>query len=419
MNVLVVSHNFPPETNALANRTWEHATHWVADGGHVEVLTDVPSFPEGEVYQGYENRYLREDVDGIVIHRCPLLAFENRGAARRAVLYASFMMSAIWHSRRILRDPDVVVASSPHLLAGVAGFVISRLRRVPFVLEVRDLWPDSVVASDVLPGDHWVVRAASRLARFLYRRADGVVAVTGRIREGVARHGVDPGKIVVVPNGVDTDAFQAVDRETAEEIRRELGFDGRFVASYIGTVGKAHRADVLYEAAREADDGLVFMVAGPGSEWERLARRQAESPVENFRLLEKQPRSRVSALLAASDVSVVHLKDRPLFRTVIPSKIFEAMAAGNPVVLGVRGEAAELLESTGAGIAVSPESPGELLDAVRRLRGDPELYRRLSENGRCAVRERFDRVRLAEDYWEYLVRVAKDRTEGASGGGPR
>ncbi|MFQ5744971.1 MAG: glycosyltransferase family 4 protein, partial [Acidobacteriota bacterium] len=403
MNVLLVSHNFPPESNALANRAHEHARYWVAGGGHVEVLTDVPSFPEGKVYDGYRNRYARETLDGVIVHRCPLLPLENRGVARRTILYASFMLSAVWHSRRLQRTPDVIVASSPHLLAGLAGWAISRLRGIPFVLEVRDLWPESVVAVDALPPDHWMVRAGSAVADRLYRTADGIVVVTRTFRRTLLERGVDPGRLAYVPNGVDPDAFQisASDAEL-ERLRGELDLDGRFVASYLGTVGKAHRADVLYEAACHSDDELAFLVAGPGSEWRALRQRQLQNPLPNFRLLPKQPKSRIPLLLALSHVSIVHLKDRPLFRTVLPSKIFEAMAAGNPIVLGVRGEAAEMISEADAGIPVAPESPQELVEAVRRLRDDRQLYHRMSQNGRQAVRERFNRAQLAEEYWTQL-----------------
>lgn len=403
MNVLLVSHNYPPESNALARRSHAHARHWVEAGERVEVLTDVPSFPEGEVYDGYANRYAREEMDGVVVHRCPLLPLENRGAVRRASLYASFMASATWHGRRLDREPDVVVASSPHLFSAVAGRALSRIHGTPFVLEIRDLWPQSVVASDVLPADHWLVRGAGRVADHLYRAADAIVVVTEAFRRELVDGGVDPAKIAHVPNGVDPSAFASGDADHARRrLRSEVGLDGRFLASYLGTVGRAHRAEVLYEAAERSGDDLGFLVVGPGSEWEALRARQEENPLPNFRLLDKQPPTRVPDLLALSDVSVVHLKDRPLFRTVVPSKLFEAMAAGNPVVLGVRGEAAEIVESTGAGLTVPPESPEALAAAVRRLRENPDIYEEMSRNGRRAVRERFDRRRLADSYRSLL-----------------
>lgn len=415
MNILLVSHNYPPESNALARRCHGHARHWVKAGERVEVLTDVPSFPEGEVYEGYANRYTREVEDGVVVHRCPLLTLENRGAARRAALYASFMASAVWHGRHLERDPEVVVASSPHLFSAVAGRVLALLRDAAFVLEVRDLWPQSVVASDVLPADHWLVRGGRRVADHLYGVADAIVVVTEAFRRELVERGVDAEKIAHVPNGVDPLAFEAAGAGTRDRrVQEEVGLDGRFLASYVGTVGRAHRADVLYEAAARSGDDLGFLVAGPGSEWESLRARQEEDPLPNFRLLARQPASRVPDLLALSDVSVVHLKDRPLFRTVVPSKLFEAMAAGNPVILAVRGEAAEIVESAGAGIVVTPESPDEIVAAVRRLRDDRELYEEMSMNGRRAVQERFDRRRLAVRYRSFLRRVVEKHSEASS-----
>lgn len=407
MNVLVVSHNFPPETNALAHRTYHHARHWVEDGGHVEVLTDVPSFPEGRVYDGYRNRYEREVVDGIVVHRCPLFVLENRGALRRTLCYTSFMFSALWHSRHLDRNPDVVVASSPHLFTALAGWAISWLRGVPFVLEVRDLWPESVVDTGVLSEDSPAVRLASSAVDRLYDVANHIVVVAPAFRDRLEGHGVDSGNTSVLTNGADLDFFsRKLDPEELDELRGELDLDGSFVASYVGTVGRAHGVKVMLEAAeRCSDEDVVFMVVGTGAEREDLERAVERRDLDSFRLVPKQPRERVPYLLALSDVSVVHLRDRPVFRTVVPSKIFEAMATGTPIAIGVRGQARELVEEAEAGVFVEPEDPEALVGAVLRLRDDRELRERLQDGGRRAAVERYSREAIALRYWELLERI--------------
>lgn len=406
MRVAFLSMNFPPEVNALAGRTYRHARHWAANGGEVEVVTDVPHFPEGEVYDGYENRYREELRDGVRVHRVPMYTAPNRGAVRRSASFVSYMASALLHGAQRLRDPDVVAASSPQMLTALAGWGLSRLRSVPFVLEVRDLWPESIVASGAMERN-LLVRGLEQVESFLYRQADHVVVVSERFRDHVVERGASPGEVSVIENGIDRDFYSPPPDEEVRAVRREFGLGDRFVVSYVGTVGMAHRADVLLEAARLCDDPrIVFVVVGTGAEREALEEKAEAYDGDNFRLVEKQPKERVPALLAATDASVVHLRDRELFETVIPSKLFEAMAMGNPVIHGVRGESREIVEEAGAGIPVPPESPEAIVEAAKELEQNGEIYRTMSERGESYVEEHHDRSRLAERYWKVLEEVA-------------
>ena len=406
MRVAFLSMNFPPEVNALAGRTYRHARHWAENGGEVEVVTDVPHFPEGEVYEGYENRYLEEIRDGVRVHRVPMYTAANEGAVRRSASFASYMLSALLHGAQRVRDPDVVAASSPQMLTALAGWGLSRLRDAPFVLEVRDLWPESIVASGAMDRNA-VVRALERVETFLYRQADHVVVVTERFRKHVVERGASPEQVSVIENGIDRDFYSPPPEQEVRAVREEFGLGDSFVVSYVGTVGMAHRADVLLEAAERCDDPeITFMVVGTGAKWAELERRAERYPGDDFRLVDKQPKERVPALLAASDASVVHLRDEELFETVIPSKLFEAMALGNPVIHGVRGESREIVEKAGAGIPVPPESPEAIVEAAKELKEDEEMYRTMSESGRAYVEEHHDRRRLAEEYWQIFEEVA-------------
>lgn len=414
MNLLFVSNHYPPEVNAPATRLAEHTRVWAADGHGVDVLTAVPNFPEGKVYEGYRNRWTVEERGGATVHRVPVYLAPNRGTVRRGLAYLSFLVSAVGHARRIRSSPDVVVATSPQLLAGLAGWRVARRFGVRFVLEVRDLWPDSVVAVGALK-DGPVVGLLRWLERFLYRRADHVVVVTDAFVEELVARGVPREKISVVKNGVDLSELPVPSTEERGRLRRELGLEDRFVASYVGTLGMAHRADVLLDAAElaatseaPADDRLAFLLAGGGAQRDALVDRLRERDPGNVLLLEKRPRERALELVAASDVSVVHLRASELFTTVIPSKMFEAMALGRPVVLGVDGEAREIVEASGAGSFVRPEDPEALLRAVRRLRDDPGLRTRQGAAGPAFVREHFDRRVLARRYTGILRAVARD-----------
>ncbi|MDX6611697.1 MAG: hypothetical protein QOD75_883 [Blastocatellia bacterium] len=409
MHVLFISNYFPPEVNAPANRLYEHARQWARDGGSLEVLTAVPNFPEGAVYDGYRNRLTKETIEGIPVTRVPMYIAENRGTFRRTISYISFMLTAIWYARTLDRQPDLVVASSPQFFSGLAGYVISRWRRVPFVLEVRDLWPDSIVAVGASKRN-WLIRLFEKLEMYLYRHSTHIVTVTESFKRVIAGKGIDERKITVLKNGADLEGFgKDPDTNKLAELRRLYGLEGKFVAAYIGTLGMAHRADILLQAAARCQDPeIVFMVIGAGAERDQLARLQEESGLKNFRLLPKQSREVVPYFLALADVCVVHLKDAPLFRTVIPSKMFEAMVMGKPIALGIRGEAAEIVTEAEAGICFAPEDADDLVKVVEDLQRDQVLYRRLSENGRNYVARHHDRKDLARRYWALLLTIGQD-----------
>lgn len=407
--VLFLSNYFPPEVNALANRTSEHAREWAALGGEVEVVAGPPHFPEGRVYEGYRNRLSHDRLDGAHVLRVPMYIAPNEGFVRRTLSYLSYMMSAAWYARRTRIDPGVVAASSPQFFAGLAGWLVSRRLRCPFVLEIRDLWPESIVQVGAMRRG-LLIRLLERLESFLYRAADHVVVVSPAFRSHIEARGVPPERITVLPNGVDPRWLEPPRAAEVEALRSELGLEGKFLASYLGTVGMAHGVEVMLEAARRSDDpDLVFLIVGAGAEWERLRGAAEAEGLASLRVLPKQPRDRIRLFYALSDVSIVHLRDRPAFRKVIPSKMFESMALRRPVVLGVRGQAAEILEAAGAGIAVTPEDSGELLEAVQRLKADPRLRERLGAAGAAHVRENYARPVIARRYWELLQSVAASR----------
>ena len=318
MHILFLSNYFPPEVNAPATRLHEHARQWVADGHTVDVLTSVPNFPEGEVYDGYENRLTEEERDGIRVTRVPMYVSANEGVIQRTLSYVSFMLSACWYAGRV-STPDVLVATSPQFFAALAGYLVAWWKDVPFVLEIRDLWPESIVAVGAMDRNI-IIRFLERIERFLYREADHIVVVTESFEEAIAEKGISRDKISVIKNGIETEWWErSLNEDRVAELRREHDLQGKFVASYIGTIGMAHRADVLLEAAERCDDpDIVFMVVGTGAKRDELKARQEEKQLDNFRLVDKVPKETVPYLLALSDVSVVHLRDNPLFETVIP-----------------------------------------------------------------------------------------------------
>lgn len=405
MNILFLSHNFPPETNALASRTYEHAKLWVKMGHQVEVVTCAPNHPRGVLYEGYRNAlFQRERMDGIDVSRVWTYVAANEGVGRRSLNYSSFLISATLQAARLTK-PDVVVSSSPQFFSGLVGYPVSRLKRVPWVLEIRDLWPESVVAVEALRRG-LAIRSLEAMERFAYRHADHIVSVTNSFLTHFDKLGVPLRKVSVVTNGADLEQFSEPVRN--EALAAELGLRDKFVAAYVGTHGMAHALSTVLQAADRlrARDDIRFLLVGSGAEQEQLRQQRDEMGLKNVVMLDQQPRQRMPMMWGLASAAVVHLRNTPLFRSVIPSKIFEAMAMGLPILHGVEGESAEIVSGANAGICFEPENAQALADAVIKLADDRSLARALGESGRRVVRERYDRKVLAERYLDILQRVA-------------
>lgn len=402
MRILFLSHYFPPEVNAPASRTYEHCKQWVKDGHDVTVVTCAPNHPRGIVYAGYRNRlYFREEVEGIKVIRLWTYVTANEGIVKRTLNYVSYMFATII-AAPFLPSADVVLSTSPQFFNGLAGYFVSRMKRSPWVLEIRDLWPESILVVGAIKNQH-VIRVLEYLEMFAYRKADRIVPVTEAFRRYMIDKGVDEEKIVVIKNGVDLDFYR--DGSGDVELRRQLGIEGKFVASYFGTHGMAHHLETVLEAAerlRDRDD-IVFLLVGDGAERDRLARIRDQKKLDNVIMLGQQPKDRMPVLWAVSDASLVLLKKSDLFKSVIPSKIFESMAMRKPLIMGVEGESLELVESAGSGLAMQPENSGDLVRCVLKLANNPELCEKLGISGHEYVEKYYDRRNLARFYSEMML----------------
>lgn len=407
MRILILAHNFPPESSPLAVRTYEHAKWWVKLGHQVEVATTAPNYPNGVLYAGHRNPLLsRETVDGIDVVRVWTFLAANRGEALRSISFASYFLSVVAQAPRFSRA-DVVLSSSPQLLAGLAGYPMSRLQRRPWVLEVRDLWPESIVAVGAMSRGR-TIKALEALERFAYRNADHIVPVSGAFRPHIEACGIAPEKITVLHNGANLELFAAPVKNP--KLAEELGLAGKFVAAYCGTLGMAHALEAVLEAADllRARDDVRFLMVGGGAEAAKLRQLRDQRNLDNVVILDRQPHDRMPEIWGLANASIVHLRDTPLFRTVIPSKMFEVMALGLPIILGVQGEAERILTEAEAGIAVQPESAAAIAKAVEQLADSPGLAGALGANGRRAVQERYDRRVIAEQYVSLLQRVVAE-----------
>lgn len=407
MKITVVCQYFPPESNAPAVRTYEHAREWVRLGHEITVITGFPNHPNGVIHPGYEGEWLRrETVDGIDVVRTWLYAAPNKGFAKRVLNFLSFFLSSFTLGRIYSKRPDVVVGTSPQFFVAVSAYILSRLFRVPFVFELRDIWPESAVELGALKSP-LILRPLVRLQRFLYRRAARIVIVSEGFRPHLHEVGIPDERIVYIPNGIDP-AFLEQETEPPEELRARHGLEGKFVVAYIGTHGMAHGLDTLLDAAHalEGDPDIHFLFAGDGAERERLVARAREMRLGNVTFLGQLPRKVVAGLYRAADVCIVPLRDLPMFRKVLPSKIFEILGAGTPIICSVPGEAGRLVQRSGGGIVIPPDDAGALVEAILQLNADPDGRRTMGAVGREFVLKEHLRPILARRMAEELSRVA-------------
>jgi colanic acid biosynthesis glycosyl transferase WcaI len=409
VKILYVSQYFPPEMGAPAARAAELARHWTQAGHHISVLTGFPNHPTGVVPQEWRSRLkrmtYRETLGDVDVFRTWLWPLPNRKAHERMRNYASFCLSAALRGVS-LPHPDVVIATSPQLLVGLSGWWLARLKKVPFVFEVRDLWPESLTAVGLGAENSILHRSLSAIANFLYSRSDRIVVVTPAFKDFLVKNRQVPAaKISIVENGVETSLFAAAPAQAAAVLREQLGIREKFVVCYVGTMGMAHGLETLLDAAallQERNRQILFLLIGEGSEKEKIKAQAALRGLHNVRFLDQQPREKIPALISACDACLVLLKKTEIFKTVIPTKMLEFMSCARPVILGVEGQAREIVEEARSGIVIEPENAAQLATAIGHLAANPDLGRALGRNGREYVINHFSRRSTAEKYIQVL-----------------
>jgi glycosyltransferase involved in cell wall biosynthesis len=410
MNILVLTHHFPPEVSAGAIRFYEMAKIWVRAGHSVTVVACVPNHPRGSPYPGYRNKiWQRETIEGIDVVRLWTYLARNKGVIRRSISFASYFVSATL-AAPFLPKPDVVISTIPHFFCGTAGYSVSRLRRAPWVLDVRDLWPESIVSVGAMkPGR--IIRALASIERFCYRRAAHIVSASDEYLSHFGEAGVARKNVSVVTNGVSFDLFsKPPDTGT---FRKLHDLENKFVAAYVGTLGLAHGLDVVLLAAdrlRSRDD-IAFVLVGDGAERDRLVERCRSMALPNVRILPQVPHEQVPVVWAGSDAAIVPLRSSATFERVIPSKMFEAMALRRPIILGIRGYAQRIVEDGTCGVTFSPGDANDLVRQVVALADNPSLRQQLGDNGYRLVESNYDRNKLGHKYLGILKSVASGHSK--------
>ena len=408
MKIVWLCHYFAPEIGAPQARLLEMSRAFAAAGHDVAAVTCFPNHPTGALRPEDRGvRLRREVIDGVAVHRCWSYVTPNRGFVKKTIGHLSFMWTGRGGLSRAARErrPDVVIVSSPTFFSVFTAWWWCGRRGIPWVFEVRDLWPAAFVDLGVLR-NRALIRILESMEMFLYRRATRVVTVTHAFAEHIARRGIDRAKIAVVTNGVDLGRFSPGPRD--EAFARAEGVLGKFVVLYLGAHGISHALGRVLDAAERLAHlpDVEFVFVGEGAEKDALVADAARRGLSNVVFRPGVGKDDVLRWYRTADVALVPLRDVPLFRTFIPSKMFELLASGVPVVASVDGEAREILEASGGARVVAPEDADAIAAAIEALRADPAERAAMAEHGRAFAVERYDRTRLAADYVRVLEQIA-------------
>ncbi|MHB8108685.1 MAG: glycosyltransferase family 4 protein [Syntrophorhabdaceae bacterium] len=414
MKILFITDNFPPEVNAPATRTYEHCLEWISLGAETTVITCAPNFPHGRVYEGYSNRlYKTEIMNGIRVIRVWSYITANRGFVRRILDYFSFACSAFLAG--LFRRTDIIIATSPQFFTTFAACALSAVRRKPWIFELRDLWPESIKTVGAMK-DGVVIRLLEKIELFLYVNASVVVALTDAFKGRLVSRGIPEGKIRVITNGSNLELFTPTEKNTS--LMHQLGFNGKFMVGYIGTHGMAHGLEFIIDAIERLGerDKFHFLFIGDGAKKEAVVRRAGEKGLDNITFLEPIQKEQVPSYLSLIDAMLVPLIRSDTFKTVIPSKIFEAAAMHKPILLGVEGQAKEIVDGYGAGLCFEPENEEDFIIQLRTLREKKDLYESF-QKGCTKLAADFDRKLLARTMLtcvEETIRNGKGRDKKVS-----
>lgn len=405
MHILFFTDNFPPEGNAPATRTFEHAKIWVQMGCKVTIITGVPNFPDGKVYDGYQNKIFQKEVfEDIEVRRVKTYISKNTGVFKRTLDFVSFMITSFF-AGFFVKKVDVIVGTSPQFFTAISACAIAAIKFKPFVFELRDIWPASITAVGAMERT-FPLKVLEKVEMFLYKRADKIISVTHSFKSELIERGVDGNKIDVVLNGVNLSKYEPAPQKD-KSLAEQYDLTDKFVVGYVGTHGLAHSLDKIVEAAELLVDleDVRILFAGSGAAKPEVEALVKEKGLSNVVLIPRQEKELMPKLWSLCDISLISLKDTELFKTVIPSKIFESMGMGLPMVMtSPIGEATAILSESESGVIVKPESPKEVARVIRELYGNRARLNELAINSAKAA-QIYDRKQLAESMLNKILEM--------------
>lgn len=398
MKILFLTDNFPPEVNAPASRTYDHVCEWKKAGHEITVITCAPNFPKGKVYDGYKNKlYQTEMMDGIKVIRVWSYIAANKGFLKRTLDFISFSVTSFLAG--LFQKADIIIATSPQFFTALSGRTLSFFKRTPWIMEVRDLWPESIKTVGAMK-DNAFIRYFEWEEKCCYQSARKIVVVTDSFKRTLIGRGIPAEKIEVVKNGANRELFKPLPKD--EALIKELGLEGKKVIGYIGTHGMAHKLDFIFHCAKNLQDkNYHLLFIGSGAEKDNLLKLKDELGLNNVTMLDSVPKTEVSRYISILDLSLINLRKSDLFKTVIPSKIFENAGMEIPIIMGVQGEAQEIIEHYGAGLCFEPENEKDFNVKLSALLDDENLYKKCKEGCRNLSID-FDRKKLARNMLDVI-----------------
>lgn len=384
---------------APSSRVSELAKYWVKNGENVTVITGMPNHPDGIVHPTYKWEYFKEEKTfGVRVLRVFLYATANKGVAKRIISFLSFMITSLIVG--ILKsETDIVIATSPQLFVGLSGLIIARLKRKPFIFEVRDIWPQSAVELGVIK-NKTVIKAMEKLECLLYAKSAMIVVAVKGMKKIIQKKNVDINKIHFIPNGIDVERFSMQGRET---LRKKAHLKNKFLIGYIGTIGMAHGLTIIPKAAEKLTDTDVhFIIIGDGAERDNIDSMIKAKNLQNVTLMDKMPREQIPAILKELDLGLVHLKNFPLMQNAVPSKIYEIMAAGKPVLAGISGIGSDFIKENNLGFVFEQENADSLAQTIRDVLKSRHVLNDMGERGRELAYSKYDRKMQALKYLSYI-----------------
>ena len=392
MKILFISDNFPPEVNAPATRGYEHIQEWIKDDNvEVTVLTCVPNFPHGKAYRGYKNRfYQKENINGIKVIRVWSYMTLNSGFVKRILDYSSFAMMAFVIG--LFQKTDIIVATSPQFFTTWTAWGLHKIKRKPWIFELRDIWPESIQSVGAIKHKR-ILDTLEKIELGLYKSSDKVIAVTESFKSNLIGRGIDANKIEIVTNGSNIELFSPKAKD--KKLLKSLNLEDKFIIGYIGTHGLAHSLDFVVKSISKVDDPSIhFLFIGNGAMKEVIVKLAKDLGLQNITFLDSISKDLVPKYLSIIDVSLAPLKKSDTFKSVIPSKIFEASAMQKPTLLGVEGESEKIIKKYNVGLCYEPENEKDFISKLYILKNNQDLYQSM-EKGCISLVANYDRKRLA------------------------
>lgn len=402
MRILFLTDNFPPEVSAGGVRTFDHCKEWLKDGHTITIITCVPNHPYGKIFPGYKNKlYQKENIDGIKVIRVWSYMAPNSGFTKRVVDYMSFAFMSFFIG--LFQKNDIIIATSPQFFTAWSGWALSKIKRIPWIFEVRDLWPESIKTVGVMKQGR-IINLLEKIELGLYKGCNKVIVVTDAFKDNLIKRGIDKNKIEVITNGVNTELF--FPRAKDLDLVKKLNVNGKFVIGYIGTHGMAHNLNFIIESIPSIKDNkIVFLFIGDGAMKDKVMLSAKNLKLNNIIFLDSVSKNEVARYLSICDVSLVPLKRSDNFKTVIPSKIFEASAMRIPILLGVVGQAQYIIEKYGAGICFQPENEKDFIEKIMQIK-NKKIYKSC-QNGCLKLALDFDRKKLANNMLDIVKKITR------------